>query len=201
MGTSLLLAVAEELAAGPRLRRPVLFASVTGEEKGLLGARHLAAHPPARVRHFAANVNIDMPLFIARAKDVVAFGSEHSSLGTVLNSVAARRGILVSPDPLPDETIFVRSDQYAFVRQGVPAIYLNTGQHAVDPAVDLVAAEAKFRQERYHKPSDDLAQPIDWAATGPYAALMTDLTREIADNPKAPSWLPGDFFGELFGKH
>ena len=108
---------------------------VTGEEKGLLGARHLAIHPPARVQRYAANVNIDMPLFMAATRDVVAFGSEHSTLGAVLQTVARRHGVSVSPDPMPEETIFVRSDQYAFVRQGVPAIYLETGQLAVDPCL------------------------------------------------------------------
>lgn len=199
MGISVILTVAEELAAGPRLRRPVLFAAVTGEEKGLLGSRYLAAQPPTRVKRFAANVNIDMPLFIVPAKDVIAFGAEHSTLAENLKAVASHHGITVSPDPLPDEVRFVRSDQYSFVRQGVPAICLTTGERAVDPAVDLPALATKFRNERYHRPSDDLAQPIDWNAAGAYAALMTDLCRSIANDPKPPAWLPGDFFGELFG--
>ena len=142
-----------------------------------------------------------MPLFFAPSRDVVAFGAEHSTLGTALRTVAARRGVLVSPDPMPDETIFVRSDQYAFVREGVPAVYLCPGMLPVDPAVNLVAAEAAFRKERYHKPSDDLTQPIDWPSAGNYAGLMTELTRAIADDPQSPAWLPGDFFGGLFGKH
>lgn len=201
MGVSLVLAVAEELAAGPRLRRPVLFAAVTGEEKGLLGARHLARHPPQRVQRFAANVNMDMPLFIAPVRDVVAFGAEHSTLGAVVGAVAGRHGYTLTPDPMPEEIYFVRSDQYSFVREGVPAIYLDTGPHSIDPGVDLPALTGKFLKERYHKPSDDLAQPIDWPSAGAYVALMTDITREIADDPKAPAWLPGDFFGNLYGKH
>ena len=199
MGSSILLAVAEELSAGPRLRHPVLFAAVTGEEKGLLGSRYLAAHPPAAVRRFAANVNMDMPLFFGAARDVIAFGAEHSTLREVLAMVAARYGLEVSPDPMPEENIFVRSDQYPFVLQGVPAICLTPGVKSVDPKIDLAAAGANFRKNHYHRPSDDLTLPIDWAATGPFALLLTDLTREIANNPKDPTWIQGDFFGERFG--
>ena len=199
IGSSILLAVAEELAAGPRLRHPVLFAAVTGEEKGLLGSRYLAAHPPAAVRRFAANVNMDMPLFFGVARDVIAFGAEHSTLREVLASVAARNGLEVSPDPMPEENIFVRSDQYPFVLQGVPAICLTPGLKSVDPKIDLATAAANFGKNHYHRPSDDLSLPIDWAATGPFALLLTDLTREIANNPKDPTWIPSDFFGEHFG--
>lgn len=198
MGVSLMLAVAEELAAGPAPRRPILFAAVTAEEKGLLGATYLARNPPSRVKKFAANVNIDMPLFVAEATDVIAYGAEHSNLGEILNFVAPRHHLTVTPDPIPEEVIFVRSDQYPFVKQGVPAIYLDTGIKSADAAVDLSAANAAFRKERYHKPSDDLSQPIAWPAAGKYGAMMTDLTQTIANSPTPPAWNAGDFFGDLF---
>lgn len=198
VGVSLMLAVAEELATGPRPTRPVLFAAVTAEEKGLLGATYLARNPPARVKKFAADVNIDMPLFIAEATDVIAYGAEHSNLGDILKVVAPRHQLTVTPDPIPDEVIFVRSDQYPFVKRGVPAIYLDTGIKAADPSVDLAALGEKHRKERYHKPSDDLSQPIAWEAVGKYGAMMTDLTRTIANSPTPPAWNPGDFFGDLF---
>jgi len=201
LGVGVLLQVAEDLAAGPRPRRPVLFAVVTAEEKGLLGARHLATHPPAAVRRYAANLNIDMPLLSAPARNLVAYGAANSTLGAVLARVAERHGLIVSPDPAPEEVRFVRSDQYPFVLQGVPALKVDPGVEAADSAVDLAAAEAEFRRHRYHKPSDDLSQPIDWAATARYAALMTDLARAIADDPQTPAWLPGDFFGESFGRN
>jgi len=200
MGVSVLLNAAEELAAGPRLRRPVLFAALCGEEKGLLGSRYLSAHPPSRVRRYAANINIDMPLVINPVRDVTAFGAEHSTLKTILDGVAARHGFTVSPDPEPDEVRFVRSDQYPFVLQGVPAIALAAGEKPVDPAFDRKATLTAWRKDRYHKPSDDLSQPIDWPSAGAYGALMTDLVRTIASDPKAPAWLPGDFFGGLYGR-
>ena len=200
LGIAVLLQVAEELTHGPRLRRPVLFAAVTGEEKGLLGARHLADHPPAQIRRYAANLNIDMPLLSAPARNLTAYGADHSSLGAAVRQVAARHGLTVGADPAPDEVRFVRSDQYPFILRGVPALKVDPGLQALDPGVDLVAAEQDFRRHHYHKPSDDLSQPIDWTAAARYAALMTDLARTVADDAQAPAWLPGDFFGELFGR-
>ncbi len=200
VGIGVILHLVDELVAGPRLRRPILFAAVTAEEKGLLGARYLAAHPPAWVQRYNATINIDMPLLSAAASNLVAYGADNSTLGAILNRVASRHGLVVSPDPAPEEVRFVRSDQYPFVLQGVPALKVDPGQEAVDAGIDLAAAEQSFRRNRYHKPSDDLSQPIDWNAAGAYAALMLDLVREVADDPIAPTWLPGDFFGETFGR-
>lgn len=199
IGVAALLAAAEELAGAPRLRRPVLFAALTAEEQGLLGAYHLAAHPPARVRRFAANLNVDMPTFPAATRDLIAWGAEHTTLGALNEAVARARGFTVSPDPWPDETIFVRSDQYPFVRAGVPALYLGTGIKPLDPAVDLAGITDRLLRERYHKPSDDLTQPIDWPSAGAFAALLAELTRVAAETPEPPAWRADSFFGRLFG--
>jgi hypothetical protein len=199
LGTAVMLAVAETLATSPRLARPVLFASLTAEEKGLLGAYHLARVPPARVRRYAANLNLDMPVLLAPIRDVIGFGADHSSLGPKLTAAAARQGLAVSPDPQPEEVIFVRSDQYPFVRAGIPALYLKGGLTPVETGTDIAALETDFRKNRYHQPSDDLAQPIDWATAGHFARLAADVARSIADDPVAPTWNPGDFFGRQFG--
>jgi Zn-dependent M28 family amino/carboxypeptidase len=76
---------------GPRSLRPVLFVALTAEEKGLLGAFHLARTPPAKVRRYAANLNVDMPVILAPVRDIIGFGAEHSSLGPKLASAASRR--------------------------------------------------------------------------------------------------------------
>jgi Zn-dependent M28 family amino/carboxypeptidase len=199
IGIGLILSIAEDLAAGPRLARPILFAALTAEEVGLLGATHLALNPPDRVTRFAANVNIDMTLFPAPVRDIVPWGAEHSTLATQVAAAAAKTGFTVSPDPMPDETIFVRSDQYAFVRTGVPAVYIGTGRQSTDPAVDLAAEWETFLKQRYHRPSDDFTQPIDWPSTGAYATLVTELLTLLGNDPQAPAWLPGNFFGGLYG--
>ena len=197
-GTAIVLDLAERLAAEPRLRRPVLFASLTAEEKGLLGAYHLARHLPPRVRRFAANVNLDMPLALAPTRELIALGADHSTLGAAVRAAAGRTGFTVVPDPHPEEVYFVRSDQYPFVRAGVPALALKLGEKSTDPAIDLAALQAAFRKHRYHKPSDELAQPIHWPTVVALADVATELVRALGSDPVAPAWNPGDFFGSRF---
>lgn len=194
-----LLAVAEELAAGPRLVRPVLFAALTAEERGLLGARYLSVRPSAGVRRYAANVNLDMPILVAPLADVVGFGAEHTTLGAAMHRAAARTGFAVTADWMPDQRVFVRSDQYAFIRQGVPAVMLGTGRKGRD-GTDLEEVRQDFLNNRYHKRNDDLAQSIPWDSAGAYALFAAEFVRDVANDPVAPSWLPGDFFGERFAK-
>lgn len=200
VGTAVMLNVAEELASGARPARPVLFAALTAEEKGLLGAYHLSRSLPARVRRYAANINLDMPVILGPLRDVVGLGADHSSLGGKLAAAAARQGFTVSPDPQPEEVVFVRSDQYPFVRVGVPALYLVMGSRDPDGGNKAGLARDDFRRNRYHQPADDLAQPIHWSSVAAYARLATDLADSLASDREAPRWNPGDFFGNMFGR-
>lgn len=200
LGTAVMLNTAEELAGGPRSVRPVLFAALTAEEKGLLGAYELARRPPARVRRYAANLNLDMPVILTPLRDVIGLGADHSSLGAKLARAAERQGFTVSPDPQPEEVVFVRSDQYPFVRAGVPALYLVAGMRDPDGGNKAAAAKNDFRANRYHRPNDDLSQPIHWSSAAAYARLAADLARSLADERTAPRWNDGDFFGTRFGK-
>jgi Zn-dependent M28 family amino/carboxypeptidase len=202
IGTALLLVMAEQIAAGAPLRRPLLFAAVTAEEKGLLGARHLSLNRPAGVARYLANVNFDMAMFPVPTRELVGWGAIHSSLGATLAEAAGRQQFTVSPDPIPDEAIFVRSDQYAFIREGVPSLFLSTWP-TVDPTGPAGSdPSGRFLQERYHKPNDDLHQPIDWPSTGAFVRVARDLVQTVAEAPEPPDWLPGNFFGLTFGpKH
>lgn len=199
LGMGVLLAAAEELTAGSPLRRPVLFAALTAEERGLLGAKYLARRPPPRVRRYAANVNIDMPILVAPLTDVVGFGAEHTTLGATLQRAAAKTGFTVTPDWMPEQRVFVRSDQYAFIREGVPSLMLGTGRKGRD-GTDLEELRQDFLQNRYHRRNDDLAQAIPWETAGAYAAFAAEMVRDAANDPVAPSWLPGNYFGERFGR-
>lgn len=200
IGVALLLATAEQLAVRPAAPRPILFAALTGEEKGLLGAEHLARVKVAGVKRFAANLNVDMALFPGPVRDLIPRGAEHSTLGETLARVAAQRGFTVSPDPMPDEVIFVRSDQYPFVKSGVPAIYLDPGERSTDPGFDLAAANRAFLKTRYHQPGDDLTQPVHWPSAAEFAGVMLEFTRAVAEAPAAPAWYAGDFFGDRFAE-
>jgi Zn-dependent M28 family amino/carboxypeptidase len=108
-------------------------------------------------------------------------------------------GVELSPDPIPEEAIFVRSDQYAFIRTGVPAVYLVGGYKGVGDA-DAGAISGAFLREHYHQPSDDASQPIQFADAARMADLNARIGQRVADAPQRPAWNDGDFFGERFGE-
>lgn len=200
MGSALLLETARAFATAPkRPRRSLVFLAVTGEERGLLGSEHFAAHPPPAVGRLVADVNLDMPLFLYPVGDVVAFGAEHSSLEGPAQRAARAAGFALSPDPIPDEVIFVRSDQYSFVERGVPSVYLMPGFTSRDPKVNGEAAFRGFLSTHYHQPSDEVTLPVDWPSAVRFLQANVTLAREIADDERAPQWKADDFFGKTFG--
>ncbi len=184
--------------SGRAPRRSLMFVAVTAEEKGLLGSDYFAQHPPVPPRAMVANINLDMPMLLYPFRDIIAFGAEHSSLGQTTARAAARAGLRLSPDPMPEQVIFVRSDHYSFVRQGVPAIYLITGREAQDPAADGTAMQNRFLRERYHKHTDEADAQVDYVAAQQFARVNYAIAREVADADRKPRWYEGDFFGELF---
>jgi Zn-dependent M28 family amino/carboxypeptidase len=108
-------------------------------------------------------------------------------------------GLSVTPDPQPDEVLFIRSDQYPFVRAGVPAVFLLSGIHRKDGKDGLQVME-DFLSHTYHLPNDDLAQPIDWLGAARLAIVNRNIAYAIATRPERPTWNAGDFFGERFGR-
>ena len=200
LGVAMLLETARAFAAmNPRPRRSILFVAVGGEERGLQGSDYFAQHPTVPMGSIVADINLDMPLVLFPLADVVAFGSEHSTLGASVEAAARAEGLRLSPDPVPDEVLFIRSDQYSFVRQGVPSIALMPGSTSADPAVDGAARILEFRRKHYHKPSDDLSRPVDWSSAGTFARVNVRIGALVAQADEAPAWHSGNFFGELFG--
>ncbi|MFP5288328.1 MAG: M28 family metallopeptidase, partial [Thermoanaerobaculia bacterium] len=156
-GIAVLLETAKAFARLPVApRRSLLFLAVTGEERGMQGSDFFARHPTVPAGSIVANINLDMFLMFNPLRDVVAFGGEHSSLGRVVEEAAGRMGIGVSPDPFPEEVIFVRSDHFAFVQQGIPAIMLFNGFRTEGSETGGQEAFRTWMRERYHKPGDDL---------------------------------------------
>lgn len=199
MGVALMLETARAFAAAPP-RRSVLFIALTAEESGLLGSDFFVNNPTVPIDAIVANINLDMPLFLYPVADLVAFGSQHSSLHAVVEESAAEEGFVFSADPLPEENLFVRSDQYSFVRQGVPAVYLMPGFTSSDADVD---GEALFRdhiENHYHEPSDDLTRPVEWESALRFARAHTRIGYAIASNSDRPVWNEGDFFGMKFAR-
>jgi hypothetical protein len=182
------------LFRGKAPKRSVLFLIDTAEEKGLIGAQYFAQNPTVPLSSIAADVDLDMPILTYDFTDVTAFGADRSSMGPSVQRAAARMHIKLSPDPEPDEGIFTRSDHYRFVEQGVPAVFLATGF-----ANGGEVATRFFMKTNYHKPSDDLSQPIRYDVGAKFARLNYEITRELADGAR-PSWNKGDFFAGKFAK-
>jgi Zn-dependent M28 family amino/carboxypeptidase len=198
-GSAIVLEVARVLAAQPaRPKRSIVIVLVTAEEKGLLGSDYFAHHPVTAAGRMIAAVNLDMPVFLTASSDIVAFGSENSSLGDVVRQAAASAGYTLSPDPMPEQNIFVRSDQYALVKKGVPAVYLMPGFTAKDPSVNGQEVFGRFLSAHYHKPSDDLSLPMDLNAAARFTRVNLAVVRAIADDRAEPTWNPGNFFGKTF---
>lgn len=193
-GVATMIEAAREFAAsGQPPRRSVLFIAHTGEEKGLRGADYFAANPTVPLQSIVAVVSFDMPMLLYDFTDVTALGGEHSTLARTIADVAGSMGVAVSPDPMPDEAIFVRSDHYRFVTRGVPAILLMTGY--------ANGGEAKWKEffaSIYHQPNDDLSQSIRWDQGARYAQLNYRIARALADADERPRWYRGDYFGETF---
>ena len=194
-GIATMMEVARQFKTGTPPARSVMIVAVTAEEKGLLGSDYFAHFPTIGSGEMVANVNLDMPVMLHSFTDVIAFGAEHSSLRKILEDALAQTGVSLQPDPIPQLNIFVRSDHYRFVEQGVPAIYLWAGFSN--------GGEEKFwdfYKNHYHQPSDDISRPILYDDMARFADLNYIIARAIADAPEKPAWNEGDFFGDLFTK-
>jgi Zn-dependent M28 family amino/carboxypeptidase len=201
VGSAIVLEVARALASqAERPKRSIVVVFVTAEERGLLGSDYFARHPGAAVGRIVANVNLDMPTFLYGTNDIVAFGTTHSTLEAVVERITRELGYTLSPDPMPEQNLFIRSDQYSFVKQGIPAAYLMPGFSAADPAVNAQQVFGEFLATHYHKPSDDLSLPMDLAAVEKFTRANYLIAKAIADDPLDPTWKPGSFFGKVFGK-
>ncbi len=193
-GVATMLESAREFAeSGKAPRRSVLFIANTGEEKGLRGADYFAAHPTVPEDAIVSVVDLDMPLLLYPFTDVVAFGGDHSTVARTIAEAAGSMGVKVSPDPMPQEAIFVRSDHYRFVTRGIPGILLMTGYaNGGEPIWK------DFLAHTYHKPNDDLSQHIEWGQGARYAELNYRISRALADADERPLWYSGDYFGDTF---
>src|SRR5262249_16387391 len=146
-GTAALLTIARAFSSLSKPpARSVLFLVVTGEEEGLLGSDYFAHNPTVPISQIAANVNMDGLPLLYDFRDIVPLGAEHSSIGNIVAEVAQHLGLEVSPDPIPEEVFFIRSDQYSFVRQGVPAVAITEGFKTRDPNIN--GTEVSFAWER-----------------------------------------------------
>lgn len=194
-GVAALIEIAHAFAAMPeRPRRSLLFVAFTGEEAGLIGSDYFVHHPPVPLDSIVTDINMDgvsMWPFIA----LFARGAEHSkALAAAVDAAASADGLPVVSDPFPEQASLVRSDQYSFIRMGVPSVILGATRDAAarDQALDWL-------KNRYHRPSDDMSQPMDFEAAARFTRDQFLIGYAVAQADARPRWNRGDFFGERFG--
>ncbi|MHA0317881.1 M28 family metallopeptidase [Sphingomonas melonis] len=194
IGIASLIEEAKRFATAPtRPRRTVMFLAVTGEEKGLIGSSYFVDHPTVPLQTIVADINLDMPVLLYTFEDMIAFGADRSSLGPIVTKAVNAIGIGLSPDPMPEQGFFTRSDHFNFVKKGIPSLFLWPG---------VKGAGAKpfedFLSRCYHRPCDDLSQPILWDQGVRFVATNYAIARAIADAPQRPTWNKGDYFGTTY---
>jgi len=191
-GSALVLDMAASFKKNPeKLRRSILLVLVTAEEKGLLGSKYFAAHPTVAPKSIVADVNVDMFLPIVPLKLLTVLGLDDSDLGDRVRAIAQAQDVKVQPDPEPLRNLFVRSDQYNFIRHGVPSVIMSIAPEPGTPEVKLFK---DWLTVRYHAPSDDVNQPVDLAAAAKYEDIVRALLINIANGDHRPEWKPDSFF-------
>jgi Zn-dependent M28 family amino/carboxypeptidase len=189
-GIATLIETARVVAAA-QPKRSVVFLAVTAEEKGLLGARYYALNPTVPKAGIVANLNMDMFLPLFPLKLLTVYGLNESDLTDDVSAVAKEMGITTQADPQPQRNLFIRSDQYSFIREGVPALSFKVGATPGSPEAKI---EAEWTRVRYHAPSDDLTQPIDRTAAAALTDMIGRLAVRVANRATRPSWNADSFF-------
>jgi Zn-dependent M28 family amino/carboxypeptidase len=196
-GVASVIEIAKSLQANRvSSKRSILFLAVTGEEKGELGSQFFASHATDK-GSIVADLNMDMflPLFPLRWLEVQ--GLNESTLGDDVKQVAEAAGVKVQADKEPNRNRFIRSDQYSFIKKGVPALAFKFGFVPGGPEEKIFK---DWYANRYHGVSDDLRQPVDLAAAAQFNAILQILALRVADAPQAPSWKANSFF-RRFASH
>jgi hypothetical protein len=191
-GSSILLEVARRIKEQKiGHKRTLLFVFVTAEEKGLLGSRYFSRKPTVSKDSIVADVNTDMFLPINPPKSIIVRGMAESDLGDWAKAAVEKAGVQPQLDPEPQRNSFIRSDQYSFIREGIPAVVMSIGYEKGTPEEENVH---KWLKERYHAPSDDLDQPVNLEAAGKYEEVLTNLLISAANADHRPEWKESSFF-------
>ncbi len=200
LGVAEMLAIAEVLTrAQTKPRRSIIFLAVTGEEYGGYGSDYWVKHPTWKIQQVAADLNLDgMGTEVyGPVKVLVGYGAEHSSLGALLNEVAAATGLRVIPDPMPEEKSFYRSDHYFFVQKGIPGMMI---LGAPDGAVQSWTERLKkWSKTDYHQPTDIVRPDWDWSGPRTIASVMLLMGLRAANSEAMPAWLPSSIFNRERG--
>ena len=175
-------------------RRSVIFLAVTGEEEGELGSAYFAIHPTVPQDEIIADLNTDMYLPIIPLTGIFAYGWDESDLGRDILPVLKAHGLANLADPEPEQVRFIRSDQYSFIQRGIPALAFKVG-YTKDSPEDKTVSE--WLLTRYHKPSDDLEQPVNFQTAVAFDSLYFDIVSAVANRETRPAWYPQSVFASI----
>jgi Zn-dependent M28 family amino/carboxypeptidase len=195
-GCAQVLAMARAFVALPeRPRRSVLFLLVAGEERGLLGSMYYALHPTFPAGKIAADINFDGANIFGRTRDITLVSGGKASVDQVAETVAKYQGRVVKPDQFPDRGSYYRSDQFAFAKIGVPALFFEMGTDFIGrpPEWGRQQYEA-WEAKKYHQPSDKLDDTWNFDGMVEDAQLGFDAGWLITQADAMPTWNPGDEF-------
>lgn len=195
-GTALLLALADAFARLPEPPgRSILLVAVTAEEYGLLGSEYYAQNPLIPLTRTAANINVDGGNLWGPTEDVISIGTDRSTLGAVVEEAARAEGLRLAGDEFPEQGFFFRSDQFSFVRLGVPAAYIEHGYDYVDRPEGWGRERRKqYDDQDYHQPSDEVRPDFDYRGAVQQARVAFRVGYLVAQAPGLPEWLPGAEF-------
>ena len=166
-----------------------------------MGSSYFANHPTDSAGQIIANVNLDNSVLLYPFADVVAFGVEHSSIKKHVTGSVEMFDLTLSPDPVPEMAIFVRSDHYSFVKQGIPSVFLWPGFKSRDPELSGEKIFNKYFENDYHQPTDNIDLPINFDSAALLSNISYQVSKEIANDNDTPNWNSGDYFGDIFSKN
>ena len=201
-GVSILLEIAKAFRSYPRAtQRSIIFAIVTGEEYGLLGSDYFINNPPVKAESIVANLSIDMPFFFHPILDIVPYGVQHSSLSKEVEKATSILNLKISPDPFPEQVVFIRSDHYSFIKKGIPSLFIKSGFMTVkEDTVNRAKSDLGWRSSIYHTPQDDMRQAFDFDAATMHVKVNFLIGYFVSNTTSRPRWNDGDFFGGKFGR-
>lgn len=181
--------------SGAKPKRSILITMVSAEESGLLGSAYFASNPSVPKSAVVANVNTDMPVIIAPCNSVIPLGAQHSTMMKHVQFATSALNLQIEEDPEPQENFFVRSDQYSFVREHIPAVHIKTGRKSNIPGFDLNAYVKAWRAKYYHKPEDQLEGGLfHFGAAKTYIQVNFLTSYSVAMDPNRPKWNDGELF-------
>jgi len=195
-GVAALIEIAASVAVGTRPARTIVFLATTAEEAGLVGADFFLRRQPLDGT-VVANVNMDGNHLLFRAKDLIAIGAEHSDIRLAVEAGAHLAGLEFDSTPRLDQSFLTRSDQYAFIKRGIPAIMLLNGFHSAEKVVDGPSTIAEWDRTVFHSPADEARDSLDYATGATYARAAAHIVLQLANSANRPRWQKGSFFSTL----